>query len=298
AVLDAGRLPVARALKMPGTLLARRAQLLDGWRYRQILRRAGVSLRSGWSVVAAHGNESVSGAVIAPLDSGGAPIPGKKETLAVDTILTGWGFTPATQLSRMLGCEHRFDHELGGWIPQRGKYLQTTYPGVFAAGDGAGIGGAELARIEGRIAGAAAAHHTGFLSDIELDRVAAREKSALAGGRRFARLLGAWFAPAPGLFTLPDDETIICRCESVRQREIRAAVEAGAHSLAEVKGLTRCGMGNCQGRVCGQPAARLIAREAGLNGSPAEQMAQVGAFSVRPPVFPLPLSVLAEAAES
>jgi bacterioferritin-associated ferredoxin len=170
--------------------------------------------------------------------------------------------------------------------------METSVPGVFAAGDGAGVGGGPLALIEGRFAGLAAAAQssngedtTAILDDIE------RLKPALRRERRFQQLYAGLFTPGPGLDELAGPDTIICRCEEVTRAEIGEAVRMGADTLDAVKALTRCGMGNCQGRVCGPLVAALIAQETGR--TPAE----VGQFRVRPPVFPIPLTALKAVAE-
>jgi bacterioferritin-associated ferredoxin len=107
-------------------------------------------------------------------------------------------------------------------------------------------------------------------------------------------MLGRLFTPGPGLYQLASAETIICRCEEVRLAEIRAAVQSGAQTVNEVKGLTRSGMGNCQGRMCGELVARAIADEAGWPDSDSERIKAAGVFTVRPPIHPLPLAALAE----
>ena len=186
--------------------------------------------------------------------------------------------------------------QLGGYAPLRDALMQTSLPGVYAAGDGAGIGGAELAGIEGEIAAIAAAQRLGHLTDEAARTRIARLQPRLAREQRFARLLGQLFTPGSGIYRLAGDDTIICRCEEVTLGEMRAAVADGVRSVNELKGLTRTGMGNCQGRICGDLAARLIAREAGWGEDDPKCPERAGQFTARPPIHPLPLSVLAGAA--
>ncbi len=297
AVLEGAAPAVGRGLRHLPALAGQSARLAEGWRYWRALRRAGAPLRFGWSVIKIEGESEVEAAVIAQIDDGWRPIPGSEQTVAVDTVLLGYGFTPATQLSRLLGCEHDFEPARGGLVPRRDDIFQTTCPGVFAVGDGAGIGGAELARIEGRIAGAAAAQQVGRLSEAAAAPAIEREQARLAREQRFAAMLGALFTPGPGMYELATDETIICRCEEVRLADIRAAAAGGAATANEVKGVTRCGMGNCQGRICGELVARAIAHELGGPTPLNKRIIAAGTFSVRPPLEPLALSVLAEAGE-
>ncbi len=296
AVLEGAALG-ANLLRHAGAVVGQGARLSEGWDYLRTLRSAHVPYRRGWSVVAVHGDGEVQEAVIARLDAAWRPVPGSEETVAVDTVVMGYGFLPSTELTRLLGCAHDYLPEQGGYVPRRDATMQTTLPGVYAAGDGAGIGGAELSRIEGQIAGIAAARQLGCLAEAEASARLARLQPDLRRERRFARMLGQLFTPGPGLYGLATDETIICRCEEVTLGQIRAAVADGVGSVTELKGLTRVGMGNCQARICGVLATRLLTRELGGDDADPAQVAAAGQFSVRPPIHPLPLSVLAQAAD-
>jgi NADPH-dependent 2,4-dienoyl-CoA reductase/sulfur reductase-like enzyme len=215
--------------------------------------------------------------------------------LSVDTIAIGYGLIPSTELSRLLGCVHEFRPDQGGYVPRRDAGMQASLPGVYAVGDGAGIGGAALAQIEGRIAAYAAARRLGKLSETAARHAIAWEQPGLARQQRFARALGALFTPGSGLFMLPGDDTIICRCEEVTLGEVRRAVREGAAGVNEVKGLTRTGMGNCQGRICGELIARIIATEAAGRADDTAAIQAAGCFTARPPLYPLPLRALAAA---
>lgn len=263
-------------------------RLREGWDYWLTLRRAGVPVRLGWSVVEAQGDGEVQEAVIARLDSDWNPIPGSRETQSVDTLVMGYGFLPSNELSRLLNCEHEFIPAQGGHVPRRDDEMQTSLPGVYAVGDGAGIGGAELSQVEGRIAGLAAARRLGRLDDKAARTALARQKPVLARERRFARMLGELFTPGPGLYKLADDDTLICRCEQITRREIQEAIAAGFQTVSWVKRMTRTGMGICQGRVCGHLVARMIAEQT------EQDLMQIASDRVRPPVRPIPLDSLEE----
>lgn len=294
AVLEASS-PIWKGVRHALDLWGQWERLIEGWEYARAMIAADVPYRLGWSVVEARGTDSVQEAVIARLDGNWKPVAGSEQRLTVDTVVTGYGLVPNNGIARMLGCEHTLAPEKGGFVPVRDETLQTTLPGVYVVGDAAGIGGAELARLEGRMAGLAVAWRSGKLNDAQVNAAYGRFRHALGRQRRFARLLGALFTPQPGIFTLAKEETVVCRCEEITLGEISAAVAQGARTLTEVKMLTRCGMGNCQGRMCELNVARAVvnaAAEAGVN------LQTVGAFSVRPPLHPLPISALAEAAES
>ncbi|MCZ6533067.1 MAG: FAD-dependent oxidoreductase, partial [SAR324 cluster bacterium] len=126
--------------------------LAEGLGHLRALRRAGIPFLQRHTILAARGEGQVSEAVIGRLDRNWAPVPGSERSLEVDALAVGFGFVPNTELTRMALCAHRFDAELGGWVPERGQHMETTQPGIFAAGDGAGVAGAVVAEIEGRLA--------------------------------------------------------------------------------------------------------------------------------------------------
>jgi bacterioferritin-associated ferredoxin len=216
----------------------------------------------------------------------------RAEAVAVDAIGIGFGFVPATDLTRLAGCRHEYCPEAGGWIPTHDENLETTTPGVFVAGETTGVGGAAQAMIEGQIAAIACAMRLGCLSPT----AAAVRLAPLLRQRRhhqqFAAFLNTTFRPPPELHALATDDTVLCRCEEVTAGEVRAAVQAGITELNALKTCTRAGQGFCQGRICGPLLADFVAREAGCGA------ADVGAYTVRPPVKPVPLEVIAEGESS
>ncbi len=127
------------------------------------LARNGVPFYTSHTVVKAEGGDFVTGAVIAEVDAQFKPIPGTEKHMDVDTICLAVGLSPMSQLLRMSGCDILDGPE--GLVPETDEYGQTSIPGLFAAGDVAGIEEASSAMIGGRIAGAAAANRGGYLSD-------------------------------------------------------------------------------------------------------------------------------------
>lgn len=183
---------------------------------------------------------------------------GKPETIECDYLACGFHLVPNTELAALLRCQLR-----GGYV-QVDELQQTTVPGIFCAGEPTGIGGVELSLAEGKIAGFAAGGRTADARKL----FAARQKL-----RRFARSLEHAFCLRDELRKLPLDDTIVCRCEDIRHSRLREHTSWRAAKL-----YTRCGMGACQGRVCG-PATEFLFR-----WKP---------DSVRPPVFPARVENLA-----
>jgi hypothetical protein len=178
---------------------------------------------------------------------------------ACDYLACGFGLVPNWELAALLGCD------VGGGRVQVDPMQATSVADVYCAGEPTGIGGVDLALLEGQIAGLAAAGRTGEARPL----FPQREKA-----RKFVAALDRAFALRDELFRLATPETIVCRCEDISHETLRSF-----SSWREAKLQARCGMGPCQGRICG-PATKL------LYGWSCE--------SVRPPVLPVSLSSLAE----
>lgn len=139
--------------------------------------RTGVPFYLSHTVLKAEGTDRVTGAVIAEVDSAFKPIPGTEKHMDVDTICLAVGLSPMSQLARMAGCKMK---DQGGLVPECNSFGETSIPGIFAAGDVAGIEEASSAMIQGRIAAAAAAYRAGFLSEDAFQQKYGEHSSALA----------------------------------------------------------------------------------------------------------------------
>jgi NADPH-dependent 2,4-dienoyl-CoA reductase/sulfur reductase-like enzyme len=284
-VLEAAHL--SRWLRHAPAIWGNWDRLREAGHYLRALWQARIPYRPGWTVVQALGGDEMEAVVVARLDRRGRPIPGSRQQVPADSLCLGFGFVPNVELTQLAGCAHVFDPARGGWVPCLDQRQETSLPGLYVAGEAAGVAGAGAAMLEGHIAGMAAAHRLGRLPEEQL----ARELAARAGRRRrlgrFAAMLNTLFAPAPGLDALTTDATPICRCEEVSAGEVRAAIRSGAAELDALKTWTRVGQGACQGRTCGPLLARLVAHETG------RPLGQAGCFGVRPPLKPIPLGDLA-----
>ncbi len=187
----------------------------------------------------------------------------------------------------MIGCEFNYKADKGGWVPLRNENMQSSINDVYIVGDGASIGGAENAQIEGKIAGFDIAFQTGHISQETAQRKIKELLPDLNNQQRFGRLYSDLFTPQPGLISLVNDETILCRCEEVTFAEVKKAVAMGAKTIGEVKMLTRAGMGNCQGRMCEHSISNAIVEA--LSSEFATHQS-VGFNSIRPPLHPLPVN--------
>ena len=208
---------------------------------------------------------------------------GIEQTLAVDRLMLHQGIVPNVNLTMSAGIEHRWDDRQLCWTPLLDPYGNSSVPGIAIAGDGAGIAGAEAARWRGVRAAIAAVRALGRMGGHTDEQHA---EDALARSLRGRRFLDELYRPAEA-FRRPSGDTIVCRCEEVTADEINATVALGCPGPNQMKAFLRCGMGPCQGRLCGLTVAELIAGARGV--SPAE----VGYYRLRPPVKPITLGELA-----
>ena len=268
---------LGRAWRQPGLLA-------DGARYRLELARAGIPVRYHHTVFEANGDRELRGVTYGPVDpTDWRPVRQRQRHVDADLLVVGFGFVPNVELCELAGCATAYRHRLGGWVPVRDATMQTTVPGVFAAGDGAGVAGALVAVEEGRVAGVTAAEQAGAITATEADR---RRRAPLRRLRALAAVrdgLDELSYPRPGLGELATDRTLLCRCEEVTRAEVQAAIREGAGDLSAVKLLTRLGMGACQGRNCGPSTAAMVCSDPG----------SAGRINPRPPVKPVVLGAFA-----
>ncbi|MCP4422643.1 MAG: FAD-dependent oxidoreductase, partial [Chloroflexi bacterium] len=233
-------------------LVGNLAKLGQGLSHHRQLAAAGVPFKFGHTIVQALGQDGVTGAIIAKVDKQGRVQAGTEEELAVDTICLNYGFIPATELTRLLGCDQQYHAELGYLATVTDENMETSCKNIFAIGEVRGIGGVEVALLEGRIAGAAAARQLNYTVSEDASLQKEWKKA-----REVVNSMGSAFAIKPSLCELAGDDVLICRCEEVTAGEIRHAVDAGVRTLNRLKPWTRVGMGHCQGRICAPIIAQI-----------------------------------------
>ncbi len=209
-----------------------------------------------------------------------------EERLAADLLLLHQGVVPNVNLANAIGCTHGWDEVLLCFKPLVDEWGASSVEGVAIAGDGAGIAGAVAAEQRGRLAALAAAARLGRIDAAQRDSSAAPHRAALQRAERGRAFLDALYRPARA-FRVPQGDTIVCRCEEVTARQIVETVALGCVGPNQMKSFLRCGMGPCQGRLCGLAVSELIAGARGV--SPGE----VGYYRLRPPVKPITVAELA-----
>jgi NAD(P)H-nitrite reductase large subunit len=204
-----------------------------------------------------------------------------------NAVCVGFGFTPSVELAANLGCPLEVDRRDGSVVVSVDRMLRTGVRNVLAAGEITGVGGAVRAAWQGTVAGLAAAVATGRLAEIDSLRAVAALRRHIMREERFAAALHAVYPVRPGWRGWLRPDTVLCRCEEVTAGRAEGCISTfGADDLRSLRLLTRVGMGPCQGRICGYPAAAL------LDGATGRQPDMIPILS-RPIVTPVPLATLA-----
>jgi len=223
-------------------LISQRGKASQAYKLRRELR--GVKYLAGCWPVAAYGVDKLERVTLQQA--------GRRFEIVCDYLACGFHLVPNLELAELLDCK------IEDGAVTVDELQQTSIENVYCAGESTGIGGLELSLIEGEIAGLAATGQTTKAREL----FGNRDRQ-----RKFGRSLNRTFQLRKELRTLPAGGTIICRCEDVSFECLRTV-----SSWREAKLHTRCGMGPCQGRICGAAVEFLF-------GWKVE--------SVRPPVFPV-----------
>jgi NADPH-dependent 2,4-dienoyl-CoA reductase/sulfur reductase-like enzyme len=238
--------------------------------------RGKVPVVPGVTELRADGAGKVESVSFRTADGGG-------RTLPVDTLLLHQGVVPNVNLAMSVGVEHRWDDVQLCWTPRVDRNGGTNVAGVLIAGDGAGIAGGQAAAWRGVVSALAVVQAMQPGPKLPAERLARTAIAQFTRGRKF---LDRMYRPAKA-FRLPAGDVIVCRCEEVTARAIRETVALGCTGPNQMKAFLRCGMGPCQGRMCGLTVTELIAEARGVTPQ------QVGYFRIRPPVKPVTVAELA-----
>lgn len=240
--------PISKLAPFALTLFAHPAKLAEGARYR--LKTMAAQYRTSSWIVKAEGRGRVERVTLTD---------GRKQwSLDCDWLACGFHLVPNLELPRLLGCR-----TVAGFV-EVDRLQQSSVARVACVGELTGIGGLEKALIEGQIAGLSAAGH-----EAEALRLLPQRQRL----QQFAQQLDRAFALRPELRNLAQADTVVCRCEDVPHAALQGCV-----SWRQAKLHTRCGMGACQGRICGSATEFLFGWEN---------------QNTRPPIFPSAVSTLA-----
>ena len=213
---------------------------------------------------------------------------GTTRTEPVGLVLLHQGVVPNGNLAWSMRLAHEWDDAQRAFRPTLDAWGRSSNPAVLVAGDAGGIIGAKGAEAMGRIAAFAAASDIGKISSDDANARANDARSELAKHRGARPFLDALYRPQQQWIAPPDADTTVCRCEEVRAGEIRRLVtEQHCPGPNQMKSFVRCGMGPCQGRLCGLTTVEIIAECRGL------PVKDIGYYRIRPPIKPITVGDLA-----
>jgi thioredoxin reductase len=266
-------------------ILENLGKLKEAFYYIKTISEGKVRAKFGYAVITAHAgsNGELESVDIAKIDRNFNVK--KLKNIKCDVAAIGWGFTADTSLAGSLGCKQVVakDESVIVWVDND---QQTSISGIFAAGEITGIGGSELSMAEGVIAGIAAAKFAGCKVE-----VLKAHRKRRAKRQRFANALIKAYPVKSGWQSWLNDQTTVCRCEEVSLGDLKYSVEElGATDSRTAKLFTRCGMGLCQGRICGRSVVDLVANELKVLATDTDRISAVN----RPIITPIPLGVLAQ----
>ncbi|WP_339498797.1 NAD(P)/FAD-dependent oxidoreductase [Pseudomonas silesiensis] len=252
--------------------------LRKGLELMRSLRSAGIAHYTGAEHLAVEGEEAARALTFS--------VSGKAQRISSRCVLLHQGVVPNIQFSQALRARHEWDLDQLCFRPVTDPWGELDVPGIYVAGDGAGIGGAQAAAVQGQLAALGIAARLKSISSVERDDQARSLRVQLEANLRIRPFLDALYQPKEQN-RIPADDVMVCRCEEVTAGELRSFVALGCAGPNQAKSFGRCGMGPCQGRMCGLTVTEVIAKARGVSA------AEVGYYRIRPPIKPITLGELA-----
>lgn len=274
AMIDTSRLSAyLRSVRYSIGALRGWRELAKGIKLLSALRHHGVPVYAGCSELSIEGEERVEG-ISFNNKSGAVRVP-------ASLLLLHQGVVPNTQLSWSLGMEHVWNTDQLSWQPVTDTWGRLGDTSIYVAGDCRAIVGAQASAIQGRLVAQAVGAQLGVVTDIA-GRAAPLQRQ-LKRHTHIRPFLDALYRPNDENRIPQRDSTLVCRCEEVTAGQIRQYVELGCLGPNQTKAFGRCGMGPCQGRLCGLTVTEVIAQSRGVAPS------EVGYYRIRPPIKPVML---------
>lgn len=184
----------------------------------------------------------------------------KSYELECEHVFLHQGVIPNLNLTRALGLKHEWSQQQLCWRPALNKWGQSSVANISVAGDSSGIVGADGAEHSGVISALNSLSRLKMISEPDRDSLAQAHFAPLNKLNRFRRFIDALYRPIEQHRIPIDEGVIVCRCEEKTVGDIRVGFQQGAIEPNAMKGITRCGMGPCQGRQCGHTVSELLAK--------------------------------------
>jgi len=280
ALLDSGKL--SDQVAAMSDLLAQPAWLAKGLYYVAWLHAHGVAVHRGAVPLEAKGQDCLE-SLLWQDDRG-------VHSLACDAVATGYGLRSEAQLADLLDCQFVWNAVQGAWLPVCDESGRTSVSGVYLAGDGASVEGADAAEWSGeRAALTLLSDRAGHATAEHVARSAALS-GHITKRKIFGRGLARAFPDPLNWAAQTPDDLLVCRCEEVTAGDLRqTAAEAGVKEINRLKALSRVGMGRCQGRMCVCAAAEILAQCTG------QSLEKVGRLRAQAPIKPIPFTTMLKA---
>jgi thioredoxin reductase/bacterioferritin-associated ferredoxin len=211
---------------------------------------------------------------------------GRRRERAASALLLHVGVVPQVNLAMASGVQHAWNAGRSAFEPICDARGESSVPGLFVAGDAAGVFGADAAEAAGEVAALAAAARQRQGDRAALAGRLGAAEARLRRLRRGRSFIDALYRPAQTFLT-PADDVTVCRCEAVSAGRIRESVRLGARGPNQCKAFTRAGMGPCQARMCGLTINAIIAAETAASPE------SVGYMRLRAPVKPITVAQMA-----
>jgi NADPH-dependent 2,4-dienoyl-CoA reductase/sulfur reductase-like enzyme len=255
--------------------------LLKGLKLLANIKGAGVPLISGVRDVVARGKDQLESVAYV------RGWRGRNEHIDAEHLLLHQGVVPNVNLTTAAGCEHVWDASQLCFRPLADSWGRSTVEGINIAGDAVSVSGALSAEYSGTLVALGVAQRLGVIDEQQRDQYAVPAAKALRVQATVRPFLERLYRPRDELRVPSRDEVTVCRCEEVTAGQLREALALGHSGPNQLKSDTRCGMGACQGRMCGLTVTELTAKERGVAPGAA------GYFRLRAPAKPITLGELA-----
>jgi NADPH-dependent 2,4-dienoyl-CoA reductase/sulfur reductase-like enzyme len=279
-ILDTGpdSLPPSRWAELAQASIHNFGALYKGWQWIREIKQAGVERLTGVTSLSATGNQRLQSVEYCRRN--------QSFEITTDLLLVHDGVIPNSHLAFAAGCDHRWNVLQRYWAPVLNSQGLSSQPDISIVGDSASIAGADSAACSGRVVGWNVASLLGLVDDARCRSETTYDKQTIGRYSVLRQFLDNHFRPLEAFQAPSDKETIICRCENVREGELREVAKLGCMGPNQGKAFTRCGMGACMGRQCGNSVSQLFAH---YHKRP---VADIGHYRIRSPVRPLTLKQL------
>jgi thioredoxin reductase len=253
------------------------------------LKIAGVPVSFGKTILAADGKDKLDSVSIVPLTTKDTVDKNSSTKIECDRLGLCFSFLTSSELARQAGAEYSWSADGGGWVITHDELMRTNIHGIYVAGETTGVAGAEVAMVEGKIAGLGVALELGKVPESQASKALTELHRRLKSLNQFANLLKRLSFPATGLLEqIMTRDSTLCKCEEItvgdfldKLDEIPYTINANSAKL-----LTRAGMGICQGRYCNYYTRLILAKHYSEN--------DFKPFTARFPSKPVTISELIE----